>query len=135
MTVKQQRLASKLVENKGNLSMGEAMRQAGYSPATANNPQQVTKSKGWGRLMEQYISDEMILRKLSENVNSESGHISNSAIDIAIKVKGAYKPAKFQFEENPYEKMSDAELNKEIAELEEKIAKRMNPNGTDELPI
>lgn len=48
-TYKQKIVASKLVENGGNI--GKAMVAAGYSPATAKTPQKLTDSQGWQELM------------------------------------------------------------------------------------
>lgn len=52
-TLKQELVASKIVENHGNVS--KAMIQAGYSPATAKNPKNLTESKAWPMLIERYM--------------------------------------------------------------------------------
>ena len=59
-TYKQKLVASKLVENGGNI--GKAMVDAGYSPATAKTPQKITKSKGWQELMQGYFPDEELVK-------------------------------------------------------------------------
>jgi len=50
-----------MVENGGNIS--QAMRDAGYSPATAKTPQKLTKSKSWQKLMKKYLHDEYLISK------------------------------------------------------------------------
>ena len=61
MTFRQRLAASKMVENGGNIS--QAMRDAGYSPATAKTPQKLTKSKSWQKLMKKYLHDEYLISK------------------------------------------------------------------------
>lgn len=60
MTAKQKAVAKKLLENPGK-SIGSAMREAGYSPATAKNPSDLTESKGWKQLLEKYLPDTDLL--------------------------------------------------------------------------
>jgi len=60
MTTKQRLTASKLVENGGNI--GKAMKEAGYSPATAKTPKKLTGSKGWAILMAEVLPDENLIR-------------------------------------------------------------------------
>jgi len=58
-TYRQKLVASKLVENGGNI--GKAMISAGYSPATAKTPKKLTQSKGWKILMDRYIPDDLVV--------------------------------------------------------------------------
>ena len=67
-TIKQERAFDKVVENGGNVS--SAMREVGYSEATANTPQKLTESKGWKELMETYLSDDKLAQKHDELLNS-----------------------------------------------------------------
>lgn len=54
------RTARLLSENKG-LSVGAAMVQAGYSAITAANPQQLTRSKQWADLLEEFLPESDVL--------------------------------------------------------------------------
>ena|ERR1700742_3830132 len=54
-TLKQKRALAKVVENGGNVS--KAMREAGYSKGTIENPSKLTKSKAWDKLLEKYLPD------------------------------------------------------------------------------
>ena len=56
-TIKQAGAIKELVEKGGKISVGKAMRKAGYSPQTAKNPKKLTDSKAWDRLMEEYLPD------------------------------------------------------------------------------
>lgn len=58
-TIKQKLVASKLVDNGGNV--GKAMLVAGYSEAMAKNPQKLTRSKGWQELIDKFISEDRLL--------------------------------------------------------------------------
>ena len=60
-THKQKLAASKILENRGK-SVSKAMREVGYSPATAKNPSNLTNSIGWIELMSKYISEEKLLK-------------------------------------------------------------------------
>lgn len=108
-TLLQQRTIDKLVEN-GGKSVSSAMVKAGYSPATAKNPEKLTKSKGWQQLMKKYLSDGKLAalhKKLLDKKEvivvsdgSQSGsHIewtgqphtdSLKALDLAYKLKAKF---------------------------------------------
>lgn len=87
-TYKQKLVASKLVENGGNL--GKAMIAAGYSPATAKTPQKLTESKGWQELMKIYLPDEMVLACHNKLIKSENEMVRLGALNLAYKVKGKF---------------------------------------------
>lgn len=61
-TTKQKKVAKILLENKGK-PVSIAMLEAGYPPATAKNPQQLTNSQGWQELMAEYLPDDEIAEK------------------------------------------------------------------------
>lgn len=65
-TPKQQLAISIYVENHGRVSVSEAMRRAGYSDATAKNPQNLTKSMDWQEAMDSFLPDTDLLAKHSE---------------------------------------------------------------------
>jgi len=110
-TLKQELLVKKLVENRGNVS--KSMREVGYSPATAKNPQQTTISKTYQELMKQYLPDDLISERHNDLLNKKKYVIikkGNSAksiktdemdtdavkagVDMAYKIKGSYAPEK-----------------------------------------
>lgn len=59
-TEKQKAVARKIVENHGSVS--GAMKDAGYKNNTAKNPKNLTNSKGWQELMDQYYPDDQVAR-------------------------------------------------------------------------
>ena len=91
MTIKQKRLA-RVVEK--SRTMGEALLKAGYSPATAIKPTQVTKSKGWQKLMEEQLPDEELLVATKEGLKANKIISSHTEPDYeypdhAIRLKSA----------------------------------------------
>ena|SRR3990167_8626308 len=56
VTIKQKIVAKDLSENIGK-PIGRAMLDAGYAPITAKTPKRLTESKGWEKLMENYLPD------------------------------------------------------------------------------
>ena len=115
MTTKQKLAASKLMENDGNVS--KSMVAAGYSKASAKNPQRLTESKGWQKLMEKYFPDQFLSKKHRELLNKKefmsvgergdrhiepTGEIDPHAVarglDMAYKLKNKYPAQKHQIE-------------------------------------
>lgn len=62
-TMKQQRAIAIYVENRGQISVGEAMRRAGYSDASAKNPTNLTRSMDWQEAMDKFLPDTDLLAK------------------------------------------------------------------------
>lgn len=126
-TIKQKLVASKMVENGGNL--GKSMRQAGYSPSVAKNPQKLTHSKGWAELMNDLFPEELLAKRHKDLLNARRAVVLQikgknvvksvidtaavaKALDMAYKLKNLYPPQK-QIVENSndkYKDMTDEEL-------------------------
>ena len=103
-TPKQKKAIVKVVENGGNVS--KAMRDAGYSPATAKNPQKLTESQAFRIYMEKAgVTDEKLVGVLKDGLEATKtivmGSEDSSFVDIqpdhptrhkyletAIKIKG-----------------------------------------------
>jgi hypothetical protein len=132
-TEKQKRAIANVVENRGNVS--KAMRDAGYTPATAKNPKNLTQSDAWTELMEQVLPDQLLADKhaallnkketkrtfdhsTGEWVDKATGDVDAQAVskglDMAYKLKGRYSPTKVSFVD-PYEELDDAALVEELA--------------------
>lgn len=113
-TTKQQAAIQKIVENRGK-SVSSAMREVGYSPATAKNPKNLTKSKTWQQLMDEYLPDDLLAKKHQELINAkkkvtiknkkgdvliETEEENTDAIarglDMGYKLKGKYKPTQVE---------------------------------------
>jgi len=84
-TEKQKLAVAKMVENGGIAS--RAMIEAGYSPATAKNPEKLTSSDGFKELMEAYLPDDMLLRALSEDIEEKKAN-RKAELELAFKLKG-----------------------------------------------
>jgi len=84
-TLKQKRAIERAVENGGNVS--RAMIEAGYSPATAKNPDKLTSSKAWAELMEAYLPDDLILKALREDIEAKPKNRVQE-LQLASKLKG-----------------------------------------------
>lgn len=64
------KLAAKyLLENHGK-SVSKAMSKAGYSKATSKNPKNVTKSKTWKELMDEFLPETMVIKKHKQLMNA-----------------------------------------------------------------
>ncbi len=114
-TTKQKKVLKKLLENTGK-SVSKAMRESGYAKGTAKNPQQLTRSKGWNELMEDFIPDKKLMEshkklldkkefiaigKKGEREVLMTGEIDPDAVarglDMAYKLKQKYKPTQIEF--------------------------------------
>ncbi len=63
-TLKQEAAVKVIVENHGNIS--KAMKEVGYTDATAKNPSNLTNSLGFKELMQKYLPDDKVLRTHDE---------------------------------------------------------------------
>lgn len=94
-----------MVEN--GTSASQAMRNVGYSAATATVPSKMTRSKGFLELMEKYLPEKHLLKKHKEFLNTprrirsykkgdlveeteETDPSAVKALDMAYKLKGKY---------------------------------------------
>lgn len=66
---KHKQLLKHLVENRG-VAIGQAMKEVGYSEAYATNPQQLTSTDSWKKLIEKELPDGLILNKLKEGLEA-----------------------------------------------------------------
>ena len=88
-TTKQKRAVVNYIENHGNAS--KAMRDAGYTEATAKNPSNLTKSKAFLALMEEYFPNELLFKEHKKNiVQDKDKGAKNTAITSAYKLKDLY---------------------------------------------
>jgi len=100
---------AKAVENHGNIS--QAMLSAGYPPATAKNPKNLTESNAWHDLMDEKLKDDKLLDVLIEGLdagrdvyekNNETGEVEmighapdyvarHKYLETGLKLKGRLK--------------------------------------------
>ena len=93
------------------------MREAGYSPATAKNPSNLTNSLGWNELMSKYISEAKLLKTHLALLKHKNWRARDAALDKGYKLLGKYTATKIAYED-PFENISDEELDKRIKALE-----------------
>jgi len=97
MTIKQTRAIDNLMKTNGNVS--KAMRLAGYSKATVNQPKVLTDSNAWRKVMAQYLPDHKLFKTHEDALTAtkwndftgdrEADHnIRLKAVDMAYKLKG-----------------------------------------------
>lgn len=103
-TIKQETALEKTVENGGNIT--QAMREAGYSEATVNNPSNLTKSKGFQELCQDSgLTDSFLIDSLVDDIREKKGH-RKAELELAFKIKGRLtqkismdnKPISIQFD-------------------------------------
>lgn len=111
-TIKQKNVFKKIAENHGNIS--KSMLQVGYSPNTAKKPQNLTESKGWQELMQEYLPDSLLAERHRELLDKREIHFIKGedgkgeselldtpdtnavtkGLDMAYKIGGRYAPEK-----------------------------------------
>lgn len=69
MASEKQQLAVEIYMANRGISKAEAMRRAGYAEATARNPKNLTATKSWQELMDEYLPDEDLAAKHHERVS------------------------------------------------------------------
>lgn len=86
VTIRQKKALNKIVENGGNVS--KAMRDVGYSPATAENPSKLLDSKGFMQLMdEKGLTDDLIITSLVDDIKSKPSN-RTPELTLAVKMRG-----------------------------------------------
>jgi hypothetical protein len=97
MTIKQQVAAKEIAEN--HRSVSSAMEIAGYKPNTFSKPKNLTQSKAWPQLLEQYLPDDKLLGTHEKALEAtkwndftgerEEDHtVRLKAVELGYKVKG-----------------------------------------------
>lgn len=89
MTQKQAQAIQNSMENAGNIS--QAMLKAGYSPATAKNPKELTQSKAWQEVMKEYLPDAELFQAHKEALKATKWNdfTGEREEDHAIRLRAA----------------------------------------------
>lgn len=94
-TIKQKKAFQKVMNN--DVSVSGAMVEVGYSPATANRPAVLTRSKGWGELLDEHMPDSVLAKRHRQLLNkNEKGtqepdtFAVSKALEMAYKIKNKY---------------------------------------------
>lgn len=91
-TLKQEKTMQILMENDGK-SVSAAMKEAGYSDASAKNSHRIKKTQSWEELLEKYLPDKLITRVHSElleasDVKTKEYSIDTDDAEIKRDIKG-----------------------------------------------
>jgi len=90
-TNKQELAAAIMVDNGKNAS--KAMRDAGYSDATARTPSKLTSSQGFQTLLDAYgLTLELIVEAFVEDIRTKPGK-RKAELELAAKLRGLFKVA------------------------------------------
>lgn len=120
-TSKQRKVAETLAEKGGTL--GEAIREAGYSEITSLTPQKVTESKGFRQIANEIgLTDDFVLKALRDDIEMKPQN-RVSELALASKIKGYLfdKPPEseereievsWMQEETPQDALTDIEYTK-----------------------
>lgn len=65
------------------MSMSRAMKEAGYSHGYYNNPQELKQKESWQELLDKYVPEKFVGRKLKE--------LSDAVVPDELELKGALK--------------------------------------------
>jgi len=97
-TLKQKKAVKNIVENRGNISKG--MKDAGYTEATAKNPKNLTESKGFQELLNEYLmKDQEVFAEHKKNIKQDKDRgAKNKAIDMFYHLKGTYPKDSGEFD-------------------------------------
>lgn len=91
ITAKQKKAADLLMENHGNVS--KSMREAGYTEASAKNPKNLTESKGFAELRDEYLPKELVLEAHKKALTAMRIHGTNDNFieieDHPVQLKAA----------------------------------------------
>jgi len=118
-----------IMENPGSVS--QAMRNAGYGEGYAKNPQEFVATKTFKALLDRYLPEDKIAEvhakflEKRETAAFEGEIIKGDqlhpdalkAVEMAYKLRGSFAPEKLEISD-PVSRMSDEELDKELARLE-----------------
>lgn len=107
MATQKAKKAAKIALENPNMPMRQVMKKAGYSQATADHPKDLTESKGWQELMEEYLPDKHLAEMHKQFLDSpriitryvkgeivdeyeETSPQAVKALDMAYKLKKRY---------------------------------------------
>lgn len=105
-TEKQKTAIKNVVENRGNIS--KAMRDAGYAEKTAKNPKNLTESRGWQELVQEYLPDDLLVKVHKDGLENDDANTRHRYLDTAYKLKGSYAPEKKNLKITKLDEILDA---------------------------
>lgn len=139
-TMRQRKTAKILMENNGK-SVSSAMKKAGYPASTAKNPQQITRSKSWQELMDEYFPRDYVAQKHQELFEAEEvvfiphkGQIvekkrpdftaRKAAAEMSYKLRGEFAPEKREITRRKYQSATLQELEEKVDKAKKQLGKK-----------
>lgn len=104
------------MENHGSVSA--AMREAGYKPATAKNPKNLTESDVWKRMITQYLPDKDLLSNHKKLLNSH--HMEHMVFPLGPAEEsddGMDEEDMPAYEKQEHTSLTDKEITEMLAEV------------------
>ena len=112
---RQAKMIVEFLENRGSLA--DAMRKAGYSESYIKSGT-LKKTKTWRELLEEFLPDDFILKKLKWLLNEKKDkRVVAKAIEIALKTKGRFIDKMELGRPGEFTELSDAELFQVLREF------------------
>ena len=106
--IRAKKVLDKIVETGGKISMQKAMLEAGYSKNHAHNSHLLTRSQMWQDLLNEFLPDELLLKKHFELLTKldDKGEVdvqaTARALDLAYKIKAKYQPTQTNVQINNF---------------------------------
>ena len=99
-TILQKKALTKITEqlkNNQRVSISQVMRAVGYSESSATKPSNLTKSKAWQNMLEEYFPDDLLLKEHKGIIKQNKDKRTKlSAISEIYKLKDKYPAQKFK---------------------------------------
>lgn len=112
-TIKQRKALEKLVENGGNVT--QAMRGVGYSEGTVNNPSNLTHSKGYKEMLDDYgLTENLVVESLVSDIKNKPNERLRELV-LASNILGIKEKTMFRDERS-------VEISKQKESLEREMA-------------
>lgn len=131
-TLKQRMAVNHLLENPGK-PIGQALEKAGYGPSMVKNPQDITRSKGWKELMDEYLGDDLLAEVHHGLLTDPSYKARSSGLDMAYKIKGSYAPVK-AVTANVNVELNEIEADSIRLKYEEEMRLKLETNVRTDIP-
>jgi hypothetical protein len=106
--IRAKKVLDKIVESNGKISMQKAMIESGYSVTHAHNSHLLTRSKMWQDLLNEFLPDELLLKKHFELLTKldDKGEVdvqaTARALDLAYKIKNRYQQSQTNVQINNF---------------------------------
>ena len=109
----------KVMESQGKMGVSTAMREVGYPATTARNPQGITRSKTWQRLVSQRLSDNKLTEVHSGLLNSNT--LDHMVFPLGPKEEEKKKSTNEEEKQKERTTLTDNEIKEFLLEVNCKV--------------